>query len=91
MKLTHLATALCLACSFANGALAADTLRFGLEAQYPLFESKSSTGELQGLDIDVGNARVRRREDAVQMGRDLVRRPDSRLAGPQSSTRSIRR
>nr|WP_232316745.1 ABC transporter substrate-binding protein [Candidatus Burkholderia verschuerenii] len=37
-------------------ALAADTLRFGLEAQYPPFESKSSTGELQGLDIDVGNA-----------------------------------
>ncbi|WP_345812444.1 ABC transporter substrate-binding protein [Paraburkholderia sp. PREW-6R] len=39
-------------------ASAADTstLRFGLEAQYPPFESKGANGELQGLDIDVGNA-----------------------------------
>jgi lysine/arginine/ornithine transport system substrate-binding protein len=52
-----LAGALVLACSFAStAAFAADTLRFGLEAQYPPFESKSATGELQGLDIDVGNA-----------------------------------
>ncbi|CDY78372.1 Lysine-arginine-ornithine-binding periplasmic protein precursor (TC 3.A.1.3.1) [Caballeronia glathei] len=58
IKLNHkLAVALALACSFAStAALAADTLRFGLEAQYPPFESKSATGELQGLDIDVGNA-----------------------------------
>jgi lysine/arginine/ornithine transport system substrate-binding protein len=57
MKLKHIASALFFACTFASGAaLAADTLRFGLEAQYPPFESKSSTGELQGLDIDVGNA-----------------------------------
>ncbi|MGH8777592.1 ABC transporter substrate-binding protein [Paraburkholderia sp.] len=31
-------------------------LRFGLEAQYPPFESKAANGELQGFDIDVGNA-----------------------------------
>ena len=58
MKLKHIAGALFFACTFASGAAlaASDTLRFGLEAQYPPFESKSSTGELQGLDIDVGNA-----------------------------------
>jgi lysine/arginine/ornithine transport system substrate-binding protein len=32
------------------------TLRYGLEAQYPPFESKGPNGELQGFDIDVGNA-----------------------------------
>ena len=54
---------LALACAFASvaassAACAADTttLRFGLEAQYPPFESKGPNGELQGLDIDVGNA-----------------------------------
>jgi len=31
-------------------------IRFGLEALYPPFESKTSTGELQGFDIDLGNA-----------------------------------
>jgi lysine/arginine/ornithine transport system substrate-binding protein len=57
MTINRLATALLLACSFSSGAaFAADTLRFGLEAQYPPFESKSASGELQGLDIDVGNA-----------------------------------
>lgn len=33
-----------------------NTLRFGVEAAYPPFESKSPTGQLQGFDIDVGNA-----------------------------------
>ncbi len=33
-----------------------DTLRFGLEAQYPPFESKAPDGQLQGFDIDIGNA-----------------------------------
>jgi len=33
-----------------------DTLRFGIEAAYPPFESKSASGQLQGFDIDVGNA-----------------------------------
>jgi lysine/arginine/ornithine transport system substrate-binding protein len=32
------------------------TLRFGIEAQYPPFESKSANGGLQGFDIDIGNA-----------------------------------
>jgi lysine/arginine/ornithine transport system substrate-binding protein len=33
-----------------------NTLRFGVEASYPPFESKSPSGQLQGFDIDVGNA-----------------------------------
>ena len=33
-----------------------DTLRFGIEAAYPPFESKTATGQLEGFDIDVGNA-----------------------------------
>jgi lysine/arginine/ornithine transport system substrate-binding protein len=50
---------LCLAIALtglASAAHAADTLRFGVEAAYPPFESKSPSGELQGFDIDVGNA-----------------------------------
>ncbi|ALL63472.1 amino acid ABC transporter substrate-binding protein, PAAT family [Paraburkholderia caribensis MBA4] len=53
---------LMLACAFASvataSAMAADatSLRYGLEAQYPPFESKGSNGELQGFDIDIGNA-----------------------------------
>src|ERR1700741_1756651 len=31
-------------------------IRFGVEASYAPFESKSPAGELQGFDIDVGNA-----------------------------------
>lgn len=31
-------------------------LRFGLEASYAPFESKSASGQLQGFDVDVGNA-----------------------------------
>ncbi|CAB3682676.1 ABC transporter substrate-binding protein [Paraburkholderia rhynchosiae] len=41
------------------GSVSADTqntLRFGIEAAYPPFESKSPTGQLQGFDVDVGNA-----------------------------------
>ncbi|KAA9000751.1 ABC transporter substrate-binding protein [Affinibrenneria salicis] len=41
----------------AGAALAADnTLRFGLEALYPPFEYKSPAGQLEGFDIDLGNA-----------------------------------
>ncbi|MBV8628282.1 MAG: transporter substrate-binding domain-containing protein, partial [Paraburkholderia sp.] len=50
---------LALACAFASvSAIAADasTLRYGIEAQYPPFESKGANGELQGFDIDIGNA-----------------------------------
>lgn len=31
-------------------------LRFGLEASYAPFESKTASGQLQGFDVDVGNA-----------------------------------
>jgi len=31
-------------------------LRIGVEASYPPFESKSASGQLQGFDIDLGNA-----------------------------------
>jgi lysine/arginine/ornithine transport system substrate-binding protein len=49
---------LLLGCAVASFSALADgsTLKFGLEAQYPPFESKSATGELQGFDIDLGNA-----------------------------------
>jgi lysine/arginine/ornithine transport system substrate-binding protein len=51
---------LALACAFAGvstTALAeATTMRYGIEAQYPPFESKDASGRLQGLDIDIGNA-----------------------------------
>lgn len=43
-------------CSTVAFAAESDTLRYGVEAQYPPFESKAASGELQGLDIDVGNA-----------------------------------
>ena len=54
----HLKIWFALACAFGScGAFAdAQTLRFGLEAQYPPFESKAPSGELQGMDVDVGNA-----------------------------------
>nr|WP_260430305.1 MULTISPECIES: ABC transporter substrate-binding protein [unclassified Burkholderia] len=32
------------------------TIRFGVEAAYPPFESKATSGQLQGFDIDLGNA-----------------------------------
>ncbi|WP_373558636.1 MULTISPECIES: ABC transporter substrate-binding protein [Burkholderia] len=32
------------------------TIRFGLEAAYPPFESKATSGQLEGFDIDLGNA-----------------------------------
>lgn len=51
---------LALACALASVPTAAfaeaTTLRFGIEAEYPPFESKDASGRLQGLDIDVGNA-----------------------------------
>jgi lysine/arginine/ornithine transport system substrate-binding protein len=51
---------LALACALATvstPALAeATAMRFGIEAQYPPFESKDASGRLQGLDVDIGNA-----------------------------------
>ncbi|MFX1675397.1 ABC transporter substrate-binding protein [Paraburkholderia sp. A2WS-5] len=58
----HLKICLALACTFGSAfgsgaALAgSDTLRYGLEAEYAPFESKSPSGQLVGMDIDVGNA-----------------------------------
>ncbi|MCP3713219.1 ABC transporter substrate-binding protein [Paraburkholderia sp. CNPSo 3274] len=37
------------------GAFAADTIRFGVDASYPPFESKAPDGKLVGFDIDLGN------------------------------------
>jgi len=31
------------------------TIRFGVDASYPPFESKGSDGKLVGFDIDLGN------------------------------------
>lgn len=55
----HTLTALAFcAAAVAGGAHAADLkeIRFGVEASYAPFESKTPAGELQGFDIDVGNA-----------------------------------
>ena len=37
-------------------ALAQDTLRYGIESQYPPFESRNASGELEGFDIEMGEA-----------------------------------
>ncbi|SMG27725.1 ABC transporter substrate-binding protein [Paraburkholderia susongensis] len=52
------ALALVAAALTAGAASAAEIkeVRFGVEASYAPFESKSPAGELQGFDIDVGNA-----------------------------------
>jgi lysine/arginine/ornithine transport system substrate-binding protein len=61
-KMIRFAAAASLACSLgmvaAGAAHAQDqkTLRFGVEAAYPPFESKTPAGDLQGFDIDIGNA-----------------------------------
>jgi lysine/arginine/ornithine transport system substrate-binding protein len=53
-----LKTLIAAGCLLAAGStLAAEnTMRFGLEALYPPFESKSASGKLEGFDIDLGNA-----------------------------------
>jgi lysine/arginine/ornithine transport system substrate-binding protein len=50
--------ALCIAlAAIATGAYAKDwsTIRFGVDASYPPFESKGADGKLAGFDIDLGN------------------------------------
>ncbi|EHD20621.1 MULTISPECIES: transporter substrate-binding domain-containing protein [Brenneria] len=37
-------------------AMAQTELRFGVEAEYPPFESKNAQGQLEGFDIDLGHA-----------------------------------
>ena len=60
MKRIDIRLAFAFACALATvstPALAeATTMRFGIEAQYPPFESKDASGRLQGLDVDIGNA-----------------------------------
>jgi lysine/arginine/ornithine transport system substrate-binding protein len=60
IMILKLPLSVCLAAALfgATGAANAETtgsLRFGIEAAYPPFESKSPTGQLQGFDVDVGN------------------------------------
>ncbi len=54
MKITALTLALGMMCTFS--AFAAGELRYGVEAEYPPFESRNTAGELEGFDIDLGNA-----------------------------------
>ncbi|WP_322102093.1 ABC transporter substrate-binding protein [Paraburkholderia sp. J41] len=58
MKWNKLTALACCAAALACSAHAADLkeIRFGVEASYAPFESKTPAGELQGFDIDVGNA-----------------------------------
>ena len=58
LRKTTAFVALAAAALMTGTAMAADIkeVRFGLEASYAPFESKSASGELQGFDIDVGNA-----------------------------------
>ncbi len=41
---------------FASANALAEDMRFGLEAEYPPFESKNAQGALEGFDIELGNA-----------------------------------
>lgn len=57
MKLSNTLLALaCAAAAVASSVQAAQSMRFGIEAEYPPFESKNNQGQLEGFDIDLGNA-----------------------------------
>ena len=51
-------SALCVAFGLLTSAsaLAQETLRYGVGSQYPPFESRNASGELEGFDIELGNA-----------------------------------
>ncbi|WP_313486356.1 transporter substrate-binding domain-containing protein, partial [Atlantibacter hermannii] len=53
-KIKTLCLALGMFSSFAS--FAATELRYGVEAEYPPFESRNAQGELEGFDIELGNA-----------------------------------
>ena len=53
-KINMLCTALGLFSALQAGAQ--ETLRYGLESQYPPFESRNAQGELEGFDIELGKA-----------------------------------
>ncbi|KQN55714.1 MULTISPECIES: transporter substrate-binding domain-containing protein [unclassified Erwinia] len=40
----------------ASMSVMAENLRYGVESQYPPFESRNAQGELEGFDIELGNA-----------------------------------
>lgn len=54
MKLKALCLGMGLLCSLSS--FAATELRYGVEAEYPPFESRNAAGELEGFDIELGNA-----------------------------------
>ena len=54
MKLRALVVGMGLLCTFSS--FAATELRYGLEAEYPPFESRNASGELEGFDVELGNA-----------------------------------
>ena len=54
MKLKALFLGMGMLCSLSS--FAATHLRYGLEAEYPPFESRNASGELEGFDIELGNA-----------------------------------
>ena len=55
LKLSFFAALFAMTAGLAH-AQSPNTLRFGIEAAYPPFESKTSSGALQGFDVDLGNA-----------------------------------
>ena len=68
MKITALTLALGMMCTFS--AFAAGELRYGVEAEYPPFESRNTAGELEGFrprkrHLQGGSAEM-------QLGGDLV-------------------
>jgi polar amino acid transport system substrate-binding protein len=42
--------------AFSASAMAAETLKMGIEAAYPPFNNKDASGNVVGFDVDVGNA-----------------------------------
>jgi lysine/arginine/ornithine transport system substrate-binding protein len=60
MKSTFLLGAIAVALSAAACAADFKVIRFGVDASYPPFESKTTDGSLAGFDIDLGNELCRR-------------------------------
>lgn len=56
MKHAALIAAALAAASLSPLVCAGQSLRYGIEAQYPPFEFKTAGGELQGLDVELGKA-----------------------------------
>jgi lysine-arginine-ornithine-binding protein len=54
-KLSAAVSMVLFAMAASTGAMAEDSIRFGVDASYPPFESKAADGKLVGFDIDLGN------------------------------------